>query len=360
MSGAEFNYAPLPGKGRALISSFASGEFQRLYSAEDHLLVVRTNYGEETYKKFFYNDIQAITLKSNSDRIIVGTFHGLIIGFVMFLALLVAQSFGTDAAPVFVVMLIVSVLPIYLFVKNLVLGPTCTVTLHTAVQQEELTALRRQNAALKSIAIIDENIRLSQGELDFDELRRKNAAGEEIRASGHLPQPVQQREITDINVTPHAIAFAGMLYIGVSIFVDFLIMEDVKNLLDMIVMVVSLVFFLVAAYRQANSTVSPRLKLFTWLGIANYALMYFSAIVVTIFLAMQADFGTTPGLHNPMGEPALNWPISHQITYGLQGLFALTIAVGGFMLIARYHNRDPEWDPVEPEPTEADRNEFTE
>lgn len=134
----------------------------RLYEGPDHLLLVRTMWFREDYRRFFYRDIQAVITRATNRRrdhaVVWGAFTG-----------------ATLLPAVATVLASVPVLPYFLFTLSLVfatifavnwfLGPTCECHVQTAVQCETLPAMRRVGRVKKFLERLRPRIAEAQGVL---------------------------------------------------------------------------------------------------------------------------------------------------------------------------------------------------
>lgn len=141
-----------------------------LWLGDDHLLLVETSGITETYKRFFFRDIQAITIRRTSRRKIWNWVLSapliLCALFIAFRAFDVRWIDGDEAG----VLTVVGVLfGIPLLINNL-LGRTCTCQLRTAVQTEELPSLCRLRKTRKVLAKIRPLIAAAQGQLTAEEV----------------------------------------------------------------------------------------------------------------------------------------------------------------------------------------------
>jgi hypothetical protein len=137
MASHEKEYERLPGRGRrrgAALQVIAT--FSRLWLGKDHLLLVDSNGFVETYKRFSFRDVQAVTLTRTARRAVLNAIFlscaalcGL---FILLGNEVVTVVFGGLAA-----------LFVLLAVINSLSGPTCRCHLTTAVQTDELASLRR-------------------------------------------------------------------------------------------------------------------------------------------------------------------------------------------------------------------------
>ena len=150
-------YQRLPGRGVTW-----SGP-SRLWQGEDHILLVLTRGYTESYRRFFFHDIQAVVIRRTHLGKIWNAVWALTATFFAFIALQLdggaALTLWCLSAPFVIALLI-----------NLALGPTCACHLRTAVQTERLPALSRVRAARQFLARIEPLIQAAQGELPRNQI----------------------------------------------------------------------------------------------------------------------------------------------------------------------------------------------
>ena len=153
MSKPESIYRRLPGRGVTLT------HYAYLYLGPDHLLQSAATGYSETYKRFYFRDIQAFIIRRTG------------IWTIWLLALLVPALFfaifailAPDAVGAAILWTIAGVLLLG-SVINLLLGPSCVCHLQTAVQTEKLPSLKRLKKAQKLLNQIKPLIEAEQGRL---------------------------------------------------------------------------------------------------------------------------------------------------------------------------------------------------
>ena len=163
----EIRYRRLTGARTRSAFSVAFRSRMSLWLGPDHLLSVDSSGFAETYKRFYFKDIQAITLyqtkRSQWWNVTVG-FLALIF---IFAVVLVAPApsapwKGDDIAGASVLGGIIGLLVLLLLI-NLLSGPTCKTFLRTAVQIEELPSLCRVRKTRRILAKIHPLILAAQG-----------------------------------------------------------------------------------------------------------------------------------------------------------------------------------------------------
>ena len=155
-------YRRLPGQN----SLFFVGERSRLYLGKDHLLRVTSNGWTESYRRFYYTDIQAVVVRVTHWIWIWSLIHGaLCIVFVLFLLAdddtgdrvihgSIAGFFGA------------------LFLFNLFAGTTCETQIQTRVGTETLPSLKRLPKTRRALGMLQFEIDAVQGQLNPADMAR--------------------------------------------------------------------------------------------------------------------------------------------------------------------------------------------
>jgi len=128
----------------------------RLYLGPEHLLQVTSNGYSETYKRFFFQDIQVISLH----KTVAGTIGNVVwASLTVTFALLAALAGGGGA----VVLGMIAAVWAALLILNFEAGPTCACYIQTAVQQQRLYSLNRVKRARRVIDLLKPLIGAAQG-----------------------------------------------------------------------------------------------------------------------------------------------------------------------------------------------------
>lgn len=151
---------PRQRRGFAVVYSSRSN----LWLGRDHLLCVETEGYTESYKRFYFRDIQAITLHKTPRLWVIGSVTGLLAGLFTLIALTVS---AIEARWVFGILAGLCALP---FLLNFLYGPTCACRLRTAVQTEDLPSMGRVRRARKVIARLRPLIAGAQGQINAEEI----------------------------------------------------------------------------------------------------------------------------------------------------------------------------------------------
>jgi hypothetical protein len=134
-----------------------------LWLGKDHLLCIDSSGYTESYKRFYYRDIQAIFIVANKRRAAWNAV--LAVPLAICLAGLANALFslpGKGGAVIIVWLIFLGIFALLLAINSL-LGPGCTGYLRTAVQTEELPSLSRVPRAGKALDRLRPLIAAAQG-----------------------------------------------------------------------------------------------------------------------------------------------------------------------------------------------------
>jgi hypothetical protein len=141
---------------------------QILWLGQDHVLVVSNQGYTESYKRFYFTQVQGLILRQTSwgkvgtvllGILLTGMIACLIPGLILGWHLSINWITGCLAA-LFGLLILV----------NLVKGPTCVCTIHTAVQSQRLHALNRLRRAVPALHRLRAEIERVQGPLDLTQV----------------------------------------------------------------------------------------------------------------------------------------------------------------------------------------------
>lgn len=165
MSTEPIRYQKLPGSGRRLQGIISAGAARcRLWLGPDHLLSVDRIWTTEEYRRFYFRDIQAITVFKTKGSAIANTLLAITLALIGLGFWLVATNASSEDERVgwFISLSVIGTLFLVLFIMSLVRGTSCRCHIQTAVQTEQLPSLGRINNARKVIARLIPLIEQSQ------------------------------------------------------------------------------------------------------------------------------------------------------------------------------------------------------
>ena len=169
-------YKKVPGRGTNFVERIT------LYLAADHLLYISGTGFTESYRRFYYRDIHAVTVRKS----ITGPLLTALWGSLVFFCLLGALS--ADSAEGWVGLGIPAGFFFVLLLINVFRGPTCVCEIHTAVQTRRLYSVNRLRRAERFLALLRPLVLAAQGQIAPDELRQRiDAARQNAFASAAPP-----------------------------------------------------------------------------------------------------------------------------------------------------------------------------
>jgi len=161
---AAIEYTKLTPPRRRAAFGVVSVARSNLWLGKDHLLCVETEGFTENYRRFYFRDIQAITLQ-RTNRALVWTLVSGMFTVLFFLIVLASDQNATKFT--FGIFAGVAAMPLIL---NLLYGPTCKCELRTAVQTENVPSMSRVRRARKVLDRIRPLIAEAQGQLAAEEI----------------------------------------------------------------------------------------------------------------------------------------------------------------------------------------------
>ncbi|MCP3921760.1 MAG: hypothetical protein GY714_04165 [Desulfobacterales bacterium] len=133
--------------------------YSSLWESSDHLLLAKCRGFTEEYKRFYFNDIQAIsTIKTKS-----------LLGWNIFFSIMLIICFFTMINNGTISVFFFFLFAILILIHSLK-GKTCKTYITTAVQKTELFPLTRRNISAKTVNKIQELVNRNQGIIDEDEI----------------------------------------------------------------------------------------------------------------------------------------------------------------------------------------------
>jgi hypothetical protein len=173
MDGTPKEYKRLPGRGMRVEGNWFiafSRSFCTLWLGEDHLLLLDRMGYTETYKRFYFKDIQAVMIRRTAKADVVNiALAVLALGFVGW-ALSVTNLAGR------VTLWILGGVFALLALANFLRGPSCVAHIKTPVQIEQVPSWNRLRGARKGLDRIRPLLLEAQGAYFPDELKAELAA----------------------------------------------------------------------------------------------------------------------------------------------------------------------------------------
>jgi hypothetical protein len=301
--------------------------------SNDHLLCVDRQIASESYKRFYYRDIQAIIIRpTNRTRN-----YNIAYAILMAIFILVGMAIGGGGLGFFIFL---SLVIAAVMIVNSAKGPCCVCHLRTAVQTEELPSLGRLYNAEKAVAMLRPLIEQSQGTLAAEDVQ--NLAGQAKQVSvapAALSYKARAPEkLKHDNGGLQAVLFWMVVADAIIYFTGELIGETAFGIAAPLCFCTSLFLSLACTIRQSQSDLTAAVKTTVWfilifLCIDAFAVLFIAGGVAGVRNAERHrsdPFEAQPQLANFM-EVA-----SHPVFVGISGTVLLLSGVYGLSSLARF------------------------
>jgi hypothetical protein len=214
-----------------------------------------------------------------------------------------------------------------MLVLNMLLGPTCKFQLQTAVQTEPIHALGRLRKARKIRDVLVPLVEAAQGRL-VEEAGQSGDDSSAVKLTSPSTQPLE----TKLAKTPkhehgrlHALLFYLLLLWIPSLVFDLLYNNEMKNHVDFLLQVVSIVLAILALVKQRRSDLPMPIRSLTafWL-----IFMIVMSIAGTLFYLREIGFPQRPAnlfdLQPPLYGPFMvTWMVIADIGQAAIGFIGL-------------------------------------
>jgi hypothetical protein len=257
-----------------------------LWQGGDHLLQIYSRVGVEDYKRFYFNDIQAII----SRKTIAGKVQNIVLGLLLLLFTMPAvlndggwSLFWAALAGVLLILVLV----------NLFRGPTCETKLLTAVQTEKLQSLHRLKNAINVMDRLRSVIQSVQGRLSREDqgkipVRRVNenavnGSSQKIAGLKTLPRHEKGRF--------HLVLFSLLVVYGGLTSSGFFFNSVIVTFLSAVAAICLGIFVIIALVKQHNTDMSNTLRIVTWASLSFVAITFVAGYGVSMVVAFK-----NPGL----------------------------------------------------------------
>lgn len=327
-------YNKLPGSKKG----FFLGRYT-LWQGSDHLLHIFARFGVEDYKRFYFNDIQAIIIRKTSagkiQNIILG--GGILLFLILILSVDGAGSIFLNGWAIF--SMFMSAMMLLFLIVNLFKGPTCETKLLTAVQTEKLHTLPRLRSAFKIVDRLRPLIREAQRSVP------RQAQGQVPRAphgstASRRPGPSQaaaQENIKKENGRAHMILFALLLLDGLLAASEFFVSHALPTTFSSLAGLCIGIFVIIALVRQHNSDLPGSLRSLTWACLGFVGVTFVMGYVLGMVLAFKNPSMIYNQWHIIKSLAVLSpWDSSLKLGYDILVIGgALFIGLPGLILLKR-------------------------
>lgn len=298
-------YARLPGSGvsRKGASFITVARVScRLWLGDDHLLQVEASGGySETYKRFYFRDIQAICLQASKSWLVANIVLGGLTGLFALWWLSAEGEAGKISLGIITGVLLL------LLILNLVRGSSCTCYLKTAVHLEELPSLRRRRNAEKVLARLKPLIESAQGGLPREALAPQYdvllAGANAVSAVPGEVMRVMDAELQPYRSRIHVVLFCALLTEAFADLLNIFLPSLPVVVLNTLVGVLLGGSVVIALVKQHQTDLKPAVRVLTWASAVYVGLGYLASYVTMIAItpARRLD-GTQWGYLKALAE----------------------------------------------------------
>lgn len=328
MAAESISYTKLPGRGlrRALIAVTATR--CRLWLGPDHLLAVDSTVASESYRRFYFRDIEAFVIRRTSGRQIWN--WALLAG-----ALITAGPFvafwytsGGSTTPLAVAVFIAALWLSFILI-NTFRGPTCQTHVRTAVQLEHLPSLGRLPVADKVLAIVRPVIEEAQGRMTGEEYAAAPwVTADHATVARFGPVKIAGAPAPPASAKPHAWLAGLLLAEGVLGGLAYSLRKEPLFALGMIATLCGCIVCIVALVRQSGSTLTTGLRTMPKVALGFYILEMIAGFVFTVTFSVRH-----PGKPVISGMEIIGEPGFAEMSL-ISGCIAGAIGLAGLGLLA--------------------------
>ena len=299
-------YIPLPG--RSLTPRwFVTGERERLWLGQDHILIVRQTSFREKSRRIYFHDLQAISVHQTPAR----RTHFLIYTSAMLLFVLLAASlagggvFNPVRAVFFALCLMFAIVCLIMLCLNWALGPTCETRLYTAVQDARVTALGRIPQTRRFLEHILPRVEAAQGaRLDAAELDTlASTAHPAQHVASSAARSATPRAIRHEAGWMHAILFLLLLGSAALSFAILIYPIEFSEAAGFWVLAMLTVFNVLSIVRQRRSDLTVGVKAITWIALGYlFVMVYIMLLSMTFIMSDDAAMREVLSAEGPLDE----------------------------------------------------------
>jgi len=307
-------YKKLPGRHRGLFS------FITLWLGDDHLLLCHSLRYIHSYKRFYFKDIQGITVRKTAKNMITQvTAILLTLVFTMRWLLVWPEQrvFFSIFIGFYLLVLLVCTLK----------GPTCETSIQTAVQTEKLPSLSTLKRVEKTLKRIKPLIAAAQGELASERIEEEYDVRREKKKDRAFKRPVDAEEEKIQRSSLHKALFFVLIGDGSLTYLDYYVTNVFVTALSGLFFLPICILTVMAVVRQSQINVEPVLKKLTWCSLVYMVLAMVFAYCFWIYIYFQtASAGEPIDTYNQWESIKFLAEISPQDNPALKIYFILSMA----------------------------------
>ena len=277
MDTESLTYRRLTGKKKGFLVGYHT-----LWQGSDHLLQIYSRLGVEDYKRFYFNDIQAIITRQTETGKIQNFVLGALTGLFGLFAITSGGGWSIFNAIMAGVMLLILII-------NIIKGPTCETYLLTAVQTEKLHSLYRLKTTQPVMNRLRSIIEQVQGRINPEILAQQSARGathQTPRTRPGMNKPLQQAKRSEkgrVHLALFVLLVVDSLFIGGSFFYTHVGLSLGGTAVSMLLAIC----VIVALVKQHESNLKQSLRSITWAALGYVCFSFVAGYVVSMALTFK-------------------------------------------------------------------------
>jgi hypothetical protein len=325
MAGKTSAYRRLPGKKKGFLVGYHT-----LWLGSDHLLQIYSRWGIEEYKRFYFNDIQAIVTRKTAAGKIQNSVLGALAGLFGLLGVISGGGWSVFYAS------IAGLLALILLI-NFLKGPTCETYLMTAVQTEKMHSLHRIKITQPVMNQLRSLIEQRQGRINPETLNHQSVQPTGRHTPQKLPNGNKQfhRKPKDEKGRVHLLLFALLIFEGLIAAAGFLFSHVAISLMGSAIMMLLGICVVLALVKQHESNLKQTLRTLTWAALGCVCFSFVIGYMISLGLAFKHPeilrnqwelfklFSSTTPWDSPLMMTANIIDLSGAAFIGIPGLFIL-------------------------------------
>jgi hypothetical protein len=325
MAGDTTPYRRLPGKKKGFLFGYHT-----LWQGSDHLLQIYSRLGIEDYKRFYFNDIQAIITRKTAAGKIENFVLGVLVGLFGLLGVISAGRWSFFWP-------IIAGLIAFILLINFFKGPTCETYLMTAVQTEKLHSLHRIKTTQPVMNRLRSLIEQRQGLINLETVDRQM-----VQSTGKHPLQTRPDGNKQIHTEPkhekgrvHLLLFALLIFEGLIAAAGFLFSHVALTLLGSVIIMLLGICVVLALVKQHESNLKQALRTLTWAALGYVCFSFAFGYIISLGLAFKHPeilrnqwelfklFSSATPWESPLMMTAAIIDLSGAVLIGIPGLFLL-------------------------------------
>jgi len=277
MASKTTTYRRLTGKKKGFLVGY-----HNLWQGSDHLLQIYSRLGVEDYKRFYFNDIQAIITRQTDTGKIQNFVVGVLTGLFGLFAVTSGGGWSVFNGIIAGVMLLVLII-------NVFKGPTCETYLLTAVQTEKLHSLHRLKTTQPLMNRLRSLIEQVQDRIN-PEILAHQPAGVSTQQTRRTPPGMRRRPLKPrksekgrVHLTLFTLLVVDSLFIAGSFFYTHVALSFLGTAASMLLAIC----VIVALVKQHESNLKQSLRNITWAALGYVCFSFVAGYVVSMAVTFK-------------------------------------------------------------------------